>query len=228
MLTKVPVQGRPSASYSSAQQYVFQGLHHHRPRVYQDSPNFWRFKGSGTSIQHETPLTGNPCSRWSLASEPLVPTYLCSPSQALATGVHHHTTDKLVCWFWVQTQAVVVTQQVLYWLSHLLSHLPRSSFWEAFAKSEFGTQVCCNSMRGRCNKKPAGLGKGGSWGLPVTTGGHQNLKGRESAVQKSKSADGTLNFRRKIKFSFHRWKQHCRILTTDSDFLQTSHQHVHE
>lgn len=50
-------------------------------------------------------------------------------------------------------------------IDHLLSHLPRSSFWEAFAKSEFGTQVCCNSMRGRCNKKPAGLGKEGSWAL---------------------------------------------------------------
>lgn len=61
-----------------------------------------------------------------------------------------------------------------------------------------------------------------------TTRGHQNQKGRESAVQKSKSADGTLNFRRKIKFSFHRWKQHCRILTTDSEFLQMSHQHVQE
>lgn len=84
-------------------------------------------------LWYGTPLTGNPCSRWSLASEPLVPTYLCSPSQALATGVHHHT--QLVCWFWVRTQAVVVTQQVLYWLSHLLSHLPRSSFGEAFAKS---------------------------------------------------------------------------------------------
>lgn len=83
--------------------------------------------------------------------------------QALATGVYHHT--QLVCWFWVQTQAVVVSQQELHWLSHLLSHLPRSSFWEAFAKSEFGAQVCCNSMRGRCNKKPAGLGKGGSWAL---------------------------------------------------------------